>query len=366
MNNRRHVHAVEWHSDKLVLLDQRKLPVEEVYVICQTLAEAIEAIRNMTVRGAPAIGITAAYACVLAARERLQQTQSNDLVILKPLLIQDFNVLKTARPTAVNLAWAVDKALALLDRAAGAALDLPFELLALAKSIHEEDLENNHLMAELACDFMQGKHNEGGGIAASGQSVFSIITHCNAGSLATGGYGTALGVARLAWEQKIIDKVYADETRPWFQGARITAWELNYEGIPVCLNIDSAAAWLMSNKNIKWVIVGADRIAANGDVANKIGTFQLAIAARYHHVKVMVVAPSSTVDLSIESGDLIQIEMRDATELTEFKGQELAPEGVEVINPVFDITPASLIDVIVTEKGIIERPSREKMLWTLA
>lgn len=361
MNNRRHVHAVEWHSDKLVLLDQRKLPNEEVYVICQTLDDAIESIKSMTVRGAPAIGIAAAYACVLSARQRLKETKNNNLSVLNKLLIEDFMALKSARPTAVNLAWAVDKALKVLaentsDRTSFKALELPFELLELAKQIHQEDLSNNYLMAELACEHLR----------LSAQLPFSIITHCNAGSLATGGYGTALGVARLAWQQNIIDKVYADETRPWFQGSRLTAWELQYDNVPVCLNIDSAAAWLMSNKNIKWVIVGADRIAANGDVANKIGTFQLAIAAQFHNVKVMVVAPSSTVDLSIASGDMIEIEMRDATELTEFNKHELAPAGIETINPVFDVTPARLIDVIVTEKGIIERPSREKMLWVLS
>lgn len=356
MNNRRHVHAVEWHSDQLVLLDQRKLPAEEVYVICETLEEAIDAIKNMIVRGAPAIGIAAAYACVLSARERLKQIDCNDRNLLNSLLFKDLDRLKAARPTAVNLAWAVNRALALIEQSPVDALDLPFELLSLAKSIHEEDFANNQRMAELACVKLK----------SSSPLPFSIMTHCNAGSLATGGYGTALGVARLAWQEKIIDKVYADETRPWFQGSRLTTWELQYENIPVCLNIDSAAAWLMSNKNIKWVIVGADRIAANGDVANKIGTFQLAIAARYHDVKVMVVAPSSTVDLSIDSGDQIDIEMRDPSEVIAFRGQPLAPEGIEVINPVFDITPARLIDVIVTEKGIIERPTRDKMLWTLS
>ncbi len=355
MNNRRHVHAVEWHSDKLVLLDQRKLPLEEVYVICQSVRQAVDAIKNMTVRGAPAIGITAAYACSLAARERLKETNHNNRLSLEASLRKDFEMLKAARPTAVNLAWAVERAQQVVDKNT-AILDLPHELLRLAREIHEDDIENNYKMAELACQEL----------SKTAGKPFSIITHCNAGSLATGGYGTALGVARLAWQQKLIDKVYADETRPWFQGARLTAWELMYDNVPVCLNVDSAAAWLMSNRTIKWVIVGADRIAANGDVANKIGTFQLAIAAKYHDVKVMVVAPSSTVDLSLESGDSIEIEMRDSSELTEFRGFPLAAEGVETINPVFDVTPARLIDVIVTEKGVIERPTRDKMLWTLS
>lgn len=355
MNNRRHVHAVEWHGNKLILLDQRKLPKEEVYVICRTLDDAISAIKNMTVRGAPAIGITAAYATVLACNHQLKHLDHPDRSALLSLLKQDFQQIKLARPTAVNLAWAVDQALELIHRHDIAVLDLPFQLLTLARDIHDQDLANNHTMAQSACQFL----------ARSYATPFSILTHCNAGSLATGGYGTALGVARLAWQQKIIDKVYADETRPWLQGSRLTTWELQYDEVPVCLNIDSAAAWLMRHKNIKWVIVGADRIAANGDVANKIGTYQLAIAAKYHNVQVMVVAPSSTVDLSIETGDHIEIEMRSAQELTAFYEHQLAPLDTETINPVFDVTPANLIDVIVTEKGIIERPTREKMLWTL-
>lgn len=356
MNNRRHVHAVEWHSDQLVLLDQRKLPIEEVYVICHSLHDVIVAIKNMTVRGAPAIGIAAAYAVVLCVKNHLSGFGQGDRHLLQVQILKDLEELRAARPTAVNLSWAIDQTLKLINDLDIPELDLPHHILTLAKSIHESDIANNHLMAELACEHMEKVT----------QKPFSIMTHCNAGSLATGGYGTALGVARLAWQRGLIDKVYADETRPWLQGARLTAWELQYEDIPVCLNIDSAAAWIMSNRNIKWVIVGADRIAANGDVANKIGTFQLAITAKYHDVKVMVVAPSSTVDLAIDSGESIEIEMRDGRELTEFKEHSIAPKGVETINPVFDVTPANLIDVIVTEKGIIERPTRQKMLWLLS
>lgn len=355
MNNRRLVRAVEWHSDQLVLLDQRKLPNEEVYVICQTMDDAIEAIKNMTVRGAPAIGITAAYAAVLAVKNRLEKNASIERHQLQQALLQDLLLLKAARPTAVNLSWAVDQSLALINDLKINSLELPLLLLSLAKKIHDDDISNNKKMAELACNHMEKLSSQ----------AFSIMTHCNAGSLATGGYGTALGVARLAWQRKLIDHVYANETRPWHQGARLTAWELHYENIPVSLSVDSAAAWMMSNKTIKWLVVGADRIAANGDVANKIGTYQLAITAKYHDVKVMVVAPSSTVDLSVESGDEIDIEMRDSDELCSFKGHQLAPEGVPALNPVFDVTPAQLIDVIVTEKGVVEKPSRQKMLWSL-
>lgn len=356
MNNRRHVHAVEWHSEQLVLLDQRKLPVEEVYVICQTLNDAIEAIKNMTVRGAPVIGIAAAYAAVLCVKEHIKAVGQGERNTLQSTIYTDLTRLKAARPTAVNLAWAVDKAMEVVRNIDIPLLDLPHHMLILAEAIHEEDIENNQLMAELACNYIE----------KCTAVPFSMMTHCNAGSLATGGYGTALGVARLAWQRNLIDKVYADETRPWLQGSRLTAWELQYENIPVSVNVDSAAAWLMSNRNIKWIVVGADRIAANGDVANKIGTFQLAIVAKYHDVKVMVVAPSSTVDLAIESGESIEIEMRDGSELTHYQESLIAPAGVEAINPVFDVTPAHMIDVIVTEKGIVEQPTRAKMLWTLS
>lgn len=356
MNNRRHVHAVEWHSDQLVLLDQRKLPKEEVYVICQTLADAILSIQNMTVRGAPAIGITAAYASVLCANELVLTKDSEDRQGFQSAMLKMLETLRMARPTAVNLSWAVDQAIELVNDFNISTLELPEKLLERAKTIHKNDVSNNQYMAELACTLLQ----------ENAQTPFSMMTHCNAGSLATGGYGTALGVARLAWEKNIIDKVYANETRPWLQGARLTAWELQYENIPVCLSVDSAATWLMANKPIKWVIVGADRIAANGDVANKIGTYQLAVTAKYHDVKVMVVAPSSTVDLSIESGEEIDIEMREGHELTHFNEQVCAPKDIETINPVFDVTPAKLIDAIVTEKGVIERPNRQKMLWTLS
>ena len=350
------MHAVEWHSEQLVLLDQRKLPVEEVYVICYSLNDAIDAIKNMTVRGAPAIGITAAYAAVLCVKENLNMIKQEERLTFHARVSNDLALLKAARPTAVNLAWAVDKAMSIVSDFELPLLDLPHHLLALARAIHNDDIMNNELMAELACDYVE----------KSTTVPFSMMTHCNAGSLATGGYGTALGVARLAWQRKLIDKVYADETRPWLQGSRLTAWELQYENIPVSLNVDSAAAWLMSNRHIKWVVVGADRIAANGDVANKIGTFQLAIVAKYHNVKVMVVAPSSTVDLTIESGAQIAIEMREGSELTQYHEHLIAPVGVEAINPVFDVTPAHLIDVIVTEKGVVEQPTRQKMLWTLS
>jgi methylthioribose-1-phosphate isomerase len=340
-----------------VLLDQRKLPSQEVYLTCRNVDEVIDAIKSMVVRGAPAIGITAAYGAVLSIIEH-SHVAGHSYQQVESLYLADLKKLAKARPTAVNLIWAIelmrtafDECFAEVSKDAACA-DLNCEaLLDLAKSIHAQDIENNILMGALASDVLADHSGE----------PFSVLTHCNAGALATGGYGTALGAIRTAWSKQIIDMVYADETRPWLQGARLTAWELARDNIPVCINSDVAAAWLFANKNIKWVIVGADRVAANGDVANKIGTYGLAIMAKYHQVKLMVVAPSSTVDMSVSSGELIDIEMRDGIELTHIDGKQITPDKVTVINPVFDITPSTLIDCIVTEKGVIHHPNTVKM-----
>jgi len=345
------IKAVEWKHDQLVLLDQRILPKSESYITCHDLNTVIDAIKTMVVRGAPAIGIVAAYGVVISAKSHISinmnvaQTEA-----YKHAVLADLQLLAQARPTAVNLMWAVER----MQQCFLAAYrdDASVEcLLEEAKSIHAQDIENNHKMAELATELMND----------ASEKSFSVLTHCNAGSLATGGHGTALGAIRAAWKQGLIDCVYADETRPWLQGARLTAWELSQDGIPVCLNADGAAAWLLANKNIKWIIVGADRITANGDVANKIGTYSLAVLAKYHNVKMMVVAPSSTVDMGLASGKEIDIEMRTTQELTHVAGLQIAPDGIEAINPVFDVTPAKLIDVIVTEKGLIENPTTTKM-----
>jgi len=346
------VKAVDWKNDQLVLLDQRVLPKSEVYIICHTISEVIDSIKTMVVRGAPAIGIVAAYGVVISARTHHKYDMSlEQKEEYKSVVLADLNLLAEARPTAVNLMWAVDKMKQCFlntyqddSTIAG--------LLALAKKIHEDDIANNHQMGDLASQLM----------ARASSNPFSVMTHCNAGSLATGGYGTALGAIRSAWKNNLIDCVYADETRPWLQGARLTAWELAQEGIPVCLNADGAAAWLLSNKNIKWIIVGADRVAANGDVANKIGTYSLAVLAKFHGVKMMVVAPTSTVDMALKTGSEIEIEMRTTQELTQIEGMQVAPIGVDAINPVFDVTPATLIDAIVTEKGVVESPNTQKML----
>jgi methylthioribose-1-phosphate isomerase len=286
------VKAIDWIDGQLVLLDQRALPNSESYITYNDISAVIDSIKLMVVRGAPAIGIVAAYGAVISARTHYKRDMSSaQFETYQSMVLADLNLLAAARPTAVNLMWAVEKMKQCFVSAyqTDSVIEI---LLTLAKKIHAEDIANNHRMGELASNLM----------ARTSDSPFSVMTHCNAGSLATGGYGTALGAIRAGWAKKLIDCVYADETRPWLQGARLTAWELAQEGIPVCLNTDGAAAWLLANKNIKWIIVGADRVTANGDVANKIGTYSLAVLAKYHGVKMMVVAPSSTVDMALKTG----------------------------------------------------------------
>ncbi|MHA6203246.1 S-methyl-5-thioribose-1-phosphate isomerase [Dyella soli] len=319
------IRAVQWQGDHLRLLDQRLLPQEERWIDCSSAAQVTQAIRDLAVRGAPAIGIAAAWGVVLAAR----QGQPLEGVLA---------MLRAARPTAVNLMWALDRMKARIASGADAAA-----LEREAQAIQAEDLAANRHMGELGASLIAP--NSG------------VLTHCNTGSLATAGYGTALGVIRAGVAAGRIEHVYAGETRPWQQGARLTMWELVRDGIPARLIADSAAAHLMRSGVVQWVIVGADRIAANGDTANKIGTYQLAIAARHHGVKFMVVAPSSTVDMATASGEDIEIELRDAAELLSVAGKRTVVEGADAWNPVFDVTPAGLIDAIVTERGVIERPN---------
>ncbi|TWC38924.1 methylthioribose-1-phosphate isomerase [Pseudomonas sp. SJZ079] len=338
------VQAIEWREGVLHLLDQRLLPLQEIWQSYDSAAAVAEAIRSMVVRGAPAIGISAAYGLLLGAQARV--AAGGDW---RAALEADFQVLAESRPTAVNLFWALNRMRERLDRLREGECPLPV-LEAEALGIHQSDREANLTMAQLGVELIR-KHQG---------NPQNLLTHCNTGALATGGFGTALGVIRAAYLEGLVERVYADETRPWLQGSRLTAWELANEGIPVSLNVDSAAAHLMKTKGITWVIVGADRIAANGDVANKIGTYQLAVSAMHHGVRFMVVAPSSTIDMALESGDDIPIEERDGRELLEVNGQRVAA-GVEAVNPVFDVTPADLIDFIVTEKGVVERPDAAKM-----
>jgi len=338
-----HVHdsvrAVLWDGAILKLLDQRRLPRESLYLNIPDAATAADAIREMVVRGAPAIGITAAYGVVLAARSKPADT-TDWLAALSP----DLERLAASRPTAVNLFWALAR---MKDVIAAGGDDMPARLELEARRIHEDDLAANRRMGELGAALMDPAE--------------AVLTHCNTGSLATGGYGTALGVIRSAFAAKRITKVFADETRPWLQGARLTAWELVQDGIPVDLICEGAAASLMREGQVGWVVVGADRIAANGDTANKIGTYGLAVLARHHGVRFMVVAPTSTIDMDTPDGAGIPIEQRPVSEVLSLAGQPVAAEGASAWNPAFDVTPAELIDAIVTEKGVVERPDRAKM-----
>ena len=331
---------IRWTGDALELLDQRTLPFEVKHLRYEDSDGVAEAIRQLVVRGAPAIGIAAAWGVVLAARRVEAADGAQAAVALEPAMQR----LNAARPTAVNLAWALARMRRALQ---GAGADWRGVLEREAQAIAEEDLAANRRMGALGAALIE---------PGSG-----VLTHCNTGSLATAGFGTALGVIRAGVAQGRIERVYAGETRPWLQGARLTVWELQQDGIAPVLIADAAASHLMKTGAVRWVIVGADRICANGDTANKIGTYQLAIAARHHGVRFMVVAPSSTVDMHTPDGDAIHIEERDAAELFSLGGVRTAAERVGAWNPVFDVTPHTLIDAIVTERGVIERPDEAAM-----
>ncbi len=328
------IHAVTWRNGRLDLLDQRRLPADVRRVVCEDVDAVIHSIRDMVVRGAPAIGIAAAYGAVLAARMRMASHGGDWLSYYR----HDLARLRQARPTAVNLAWAVDRMLAI----GAEATDDPVEtLLQEACRIHAEDIAMNLAIAQHGADLLERPG--------------SVITHCNAGALATGGLGTALGVIREGWRRGLITRVWVDEPRPWLQGARLTAWELGREGIPTTVITDSAAAQLMRREPPTWAIVGADRVAANGDVVNKIGTYSLAVTARHHEVRFMVAAPSSTLDKATPSGDDVPIEQRDPAEIWAAAGG--VPAGADASNPAFDVTPAGLVDALVTERGVAAPPS---------
>ncbi len=332
--------AARWQDNHLQLLDQRLLPQQHTYIDLETATDTARAITDMVVRGAPAIGVTAAYGVVLAARSAYAEAGDN----WREQIQAEMKILAAARPTAINLHWALVRLEGLFADLSG---NPEAKLLEEAKAIHAEDIAANQTMGNLGAAFFADNTR--------------VLTHCNAGALATGGYGTALGVIRSGHAQAKITQVYADETRPWLQGARLTAWELLYDNIPVTLLADSAAATLMQQGKIDWIVVGSDRIAANGDVANKIGTYSLAVLAKHHGVKFMVVAPLSTVDYDTPEGAQIPIETRPESEVLGVFEQHIAAEGASAWNPVFDVTPAELVDVIVTEKGVVENPTREKM-----
>ena len=331
-----------WQSDSLLLLDQRLLPKEVIYCKCVTCDEVTAGIRDMVVRGAPAIGVSAAYGLALAAKEALM-TENPALYFKSKAML-----LRAARPTAVNLMWAVDKLVEAAHLESGFDAETARLLEEKAKQIEQQDVEScaniglygNQLMA----------HGDG------------ILTHCNAGALATAGRGTALSVIYTAHEEGKQIHVYADETRPYLQGARLTATELHEAGVPVTLLCDNMAAWLMKSGKVQKVIVGADRIAANGDTANKIGTYQVAIAARAHGIPFYVAAPVSTIDLTLATGDGIPIEQRSQEEVFHAMGVRTAPQGISAYNPAFDVTPAEFISAIITDKGIAYPPYHESLL----
>ena len=333
------VHSFAWCDTALEVLDQRALPHEEIRERCEDFESVREAIVSMRVRGAPAIGIVGAYGLALAAMH------ASD-VDWRRTLEQAIDRMEQARPTAVNLSWAMAGLRGVIAQATS--LDKAQQaILEFAKAIHEDDRKRCDSMAHYGADWIK---------ANSVARPLRVMTHCNTGALATGGVGTAIGViGRLADEGRI-EKVIATETRPWLQGARLTAWELKTLGLPVELIVDSAAAHTMS-QGVDWLIVGADRITGQGDVANKIGTLQLAVLARHFGVKVMVVAPLSSFDLSMRRGQSIEIEQRPATEVTHWNNKAVAADGVSVSNPVFDVTPHWLVDVIVHEKAVISGPN---------
>jgi methylthioribose-1-phosphate isomerase len=324
--------ALQWTGHSLKVLDQRQLPDKIVYDEYTDALGVAEAITTMRVRGAPAIGIAAAYGVVLSVYQHYLLSVDN----WRQHVLADIELLAQSRPTAVNLFWALNQMKVVLEGQAG---DPRPAILVCAEKIHADDIAANHKMGELGADILA--------------NAKGILTHCNTGALATGGYGTALGVIRSAYARNPI-KIYAGETRPWLQGVRLTVWELAQDEIPVTLIADSAAAWLMKSGEIDWVVVGADRIALNGDVANKIGTYSLAVLAKQHGVKVMVVAPTSTIDGSMKNGDEIEIEQRQQSEL--LPGCYKDNAYVSAWNPVFDVTPAELVSAIVTERGVVLNP----------
>jgi len=338
------VETLRWRGARLELIDQRALPARLEYVSCTNAAEVAEAIRSMVVRGAPAIGCAAAFGVALEAKRQEQRTRAEFDAAMETA----FRSLAASRPTAVNLFWALDQMRAALgagtrddpSSAAGRLADA-------AVALFNADLEINRAIGRA-----------GAALVPDGARV---LTHCNTGALATAGHGTALGVIRSARDAGKRVSVIASETRPYLQGARLTAWEMIQERIPVTLVIDSTAGHLMSRGEVDVVIVGADRVAANGDVANKIGTYTVAVLAERHHIPFYVAAPLSSIDTSSPDGGSIPIEERGAAEVTGYAGMRWAPEGIAVANPAFDITPAALVSALFTEKGVLERPDANKI-----
>jgi len=336
------VPTIEWHGRQVRMIDQRKLPGKKEWYVCRGYRDVIRGIRTMVIRGAPAIGVAAAMGLALGARSIRHRNRDEFMARLQTISKE----MLQARPTAVNLRWSVERMLRLAHRLADHSVgDIKQALREESETILAEDIEINRKMG------MNGQT-----LVPDGATV---LTHCNAGALATGGYGTALGVIRAAWEKGKKIQVIADETRPWLQGLRLTAFELMEEGIPVSVIADNAAGYLMRQKQVDLVVTGADRIAANGDVANKIGTYQVAVLARTHKIPFYVAAPLSTIDPTLRNGDLIPVEQRGPEEIARFGKRQIGPSNVVALNPAFDITPARYVSAIITETGVIRSPYRK-------
>lgn len=338
------IQTLEWTDSGVRFIDQTKLPTEEIYVICKTYEEVADVIRNMVVRGAPAIGVAAAMGIALGVKNSNAEKIAD--------LSRDFDricdVIGKTRPTAVNLFWAIRRMRDKFDQVGTQPLGkIKQALIEEAQRMHAEDIAANQAM---------GRHG-----ATLMPSSGGVLTHCNAGALATCGYGTALGVIRAAVEQGKKLHVYADETRPFLQGSRLTAWELMKDGIPTTVISDNMAGAMMSQGKIGAIVVGADRIAANGDVANKIGTYTVAVLAKEHGIPFYVAAPFSTIDLETPDGSKIPIEQRNAREVTHIAGRQMVPQGVEVENPAFDVTPSKYVTAIITERGVARAPYGEAL-----
>jgi methylthioribose-1-phosphate isomerase len=334
--------AIKWERDRLILIDQRRLPGEEVYIECTDYTHIAHAIEDMAIRGAPAIGVAAAYGVVLGV---MNLAESDDL---ESKFNRILTRLEKTRPTARNLFWALEKMRKIIEDNRNLALpELKQKLLRKALSLEQEDIETNKKIGFWGKDLLQDGS--------------SILTHCNAGALATAGYGTALGIIRAAFEQGKKFQVFADETRPFLQGARLTCWELEKEGIPVILITDNMAGHFMKKGAISVVITGADRIARNGDTANKIGTYSVAVLAKEHNLPFYVAAPLSTIDFNLADGSAIPIEERNPDEVRKVGDFYICPPQVEVQNPAFDVTPAKYITAIITEKGIAEPPFEKSL-----
>jgi methylthioribose-1-phosphate isomerase len=338
------IQTLEWTKSGVVFIDQTKLPTEEVYVTCTTHQQVADVIRNMVVRGAPAIGVAAAMGIALGVKNSKAENGAD----LKKDFDQICETIRQTRPTAVNLFWAIrrmtEKFESLRIRPIA---QIQQALIEESQRMHAEDIAANQAMGRYGAELMP---SSGG-----------VLTHCNAGALATAGYGTALGVIRAAVEAGKKIHVYADETRPFLQGSRLTAWELMKDGIPTTVISDNMAGVMMQQGKIGAIVVGADRIAANGDVANKVGTYTVAVLAKEHRIPFYVAAPISTVDLATPDGSKIPIEQRNAREVTHIAGKQMVPDGVEVENPAFDITPAKYVTAIITERGIARAPYHQSL-----